>query len=67
MTFNLATVNEAVAEAVADREAIVFRDRRITYRQLTERTRRFANFLIGHGLGTHTEREALADWESGHD
>ena len=67
MTFNLATVNEAVADAVADREAIVFRDRRITYRELTERTRRFANFLIGHGLGTHTEREALADWESGQD
>ncbi len=67
MTFNLATVNEAVAEAVADREAIVFRDRRITYRQLTERTRRFANFVTGHGLGTHTEREALADWESGQD
>ena len=67
MTFNLATVNEAVAEAVADRDAIVFRDRRITYRQLTERTRRFANFLIGHGLGAHTERDALADWESGQD
>ena len=67
MTFNLATVNEAVAEAVANRDAIVFRDRRITYRQLTDRTRRFANFLIGHGLGTHTERTALADWESGQD
>ena len=67
MTFNLATVNEAVAEAVADREAIVFRDRRITYRQLTERTRRFANFLVARGLGAHTEREALADWDSGQD
>ena len=67
MTFNLATVNEAVAEAVADREAIVFRDRRITYRELTDRTRRFANFLIGRGLGAHTERDALADWQSGQD
>ena len=67
MTFNLATVHEAVAEAVADREAIVFRDRRITYRQLTERTRRFANFLVGRGLGAHTERDALADWDSGQD
>ena len=67
MTFNLATVNEAVAQAVPDREAIVFRDRRISYRQLTDRTRRFANFLIGLGLGSHTEREALADWESGQD
>ncbi len=67
MTFNLATVGEAVAEAVPEREAIVFRDRRITYRQLTERTRRLANFLIDHGLGAHTERDALADWESGQD
>ena len=67
MTFNLATVNEAVAEAVADREAIVFRDRRITYRELTDRTRRFANFLIGRGLGAHTKRDALADWQSGQD
>ena len=67
VTFNLATVNEAVAEAVADREAIVFRDRRITYRELTDRTRRFANFLIDRGLGAHTERGTLADWESGQD
>ena len=67
VTFNLATVNEAIAEAVADREAIVFRDRRITYRELTDRTRRFANFLIGRGLGAHTERDALADWQSGQD
>ena len=67
MTFNLATVNEAVAEAVADREAIVFRDRRITYRELTDRTRRFANFLIGRGLGARTARDALADWQSGQD
>ena len=67
MTFNLATVNEAIADAVPDREAIVFRDRRITYRQLTARTRRLANFLIGRGLGAHTGRDALGDWESGQD
>ena len=67
MHFNLATVNEAIAEAVPDREAIVFRDRRFTYRQFTERTRRLANFLAGHGLGLHTERADLEDWESGQD
>ena len=67
MTFNLATVNEAIADAVPDREAIVFRDRRITYRQLTARTRRLANFLIERGLGAHTGRDALGDWESGQD
>lgn len=67
MTFNLAAVNEAIADAVADREAIVFRDRRITYRQLTQRTRRFANFLASHGLGARTERADLEDWQSGQD
>ena len=67
MHFNLATVNEAITEAVPDREAIVFRDRRFTYRQLAERTRRLANFLAGHGLGLHAERAALADWQSGQD
>ncbi len=72
MPFNLATVNEAIAAAVPDREAIVFRDRRFTYRALVERTRRLANYLIGRGLGLRTERqgpagEALADWQSGQD
>lgn len=67
MHFNLATVNEVIAEAVPEREAIVFRDRRFTYRQLAERTRRLANFLAGYDLGLHTERAALSDWQSGQD
>ena len=67
MHFNLATVNETIAAAVPDREAVVFRDRRFTYRQLTDRTRQLANYLLGQGLGLHTERDALADWESGQD
>ncbi len=67
MHFNLATVNEAIAEAVPEREAIVFRDRRFTYRQLTERTRRLANYLIERGLGLHAERPALKEWQSGQD
>ena len=67
MQFNLATVNEAIAEALPEREAIVFRDRRITYAELTKRTRQLANYLIGQGLGLHTARDALADWQSGQD
>ena len=67
MHFNLATVNEAIADALPEREAIVFRDRRFSYRQLTERTRRLANYLVGQGLGLHTERRALKDWQSGQD
>ena len=67
MYFNLATVHEAIAAAVPEREAIVFRDRRFTYRELTDRTRRLANHLAAQGLGPHTEREALEDWQSGQD
>ncbi len=67
MHFNLATVNEVIAGAVPDREAIVFRDRRFTYRQFTERTRRLANYLAARGFGHRTERARLEDWQSGQD
>ena len=67
MDFNLATVNEAVAAAIAEREAIVFRDRRLTYGQLTVRTRQLANHLIGKGFAVHRERADLEGWESGQD
>ena len=67
MRFNLATVSEAIAAALPEREAIVFRRRRFTYRDLTERSRRFANCLIGAGFGCHRARAALKDWESGQD
>ncbi len=67
MTFNLAAVQEAVAAAVPEREAMVFRDRRFSYAELTDRTRRLANVLIAAGFGCHTERTALAPHESGQD
>ena len=67
MHFNLATVNEVIAAAVPEREAIVFRDRRFTYRELTERTRRLANFLHRRGFGLRRQRESLAGWQSGQD
>jgi len=65
--FNLAEVHEAVAGANPDRECIVWRDRRLTYADVTERSRRLANVLTAHGLGSHTERSALAGHESGED
>ena len=67
MHFNLATINETIAEAVPERDAIVFRDRRFTYREFTERTRRLASYLAAQGLGLHTERSRLEDWQSGQD
>jgi len=65
--FNLALIHEAIAARIPEREAIVFRDRRISWRELTDRTRRLADLLRGYGLGCHTERSELANWESGQD
>ncbi len=64
---NIATLQEAIADAIGEREALVFRDRRFTYAQWNERTRRLGNYLHGLGLGCHTPRGELAGWESGQD
>jgi acyl-CoA synthetase (AMP-forming)/AMP-acid ligase II len=65
--FNLALVNEAIAAAIPDQEVLVWRDLRLTYAQLAERSRRLASYLHGRGLGIRTEREHLANHESGQD
>jgi acyl-CoA synthetase (AMP-forming)/AMP-acid ligase II len=65
--FNLALVNEAIAGAIPDREVLVWRDRRLTYGQLAERSRRLASYLHGRGLGARSERAGLANHESGQD
>jgi fatty-acyl-CoA synthase len=65
--FNLAQVHEAVEAAVPDRECIVFRDRRLTYRDVGERSRRLANALRARGLGAVWSRQDLAAHESGQD
>jgi len=64
---NLAAIHEAIAAAVPNRECIVFRDRRLTWSQVSDRTRRLAHVLKSHGLGCHRERAGLANWESGQD
>ena len=65
--FSLARLHETIAEAIPDRECLVFRDRRFTWEQVTDRTRRLANVLSSAGLGCHTERADLRNWESGQD
>ncbi len=67
MEFNLAEINEAVAAAIPDRDAIVHADGRVTYAQLAARTRRLANYLIDAGCTVRAERDALAGWQSGQD
>ena len=67
MDFSFSEVSEAIAAAIPEREAIVFRDRRITFAGLAERSRRFANFLLDRGLRVHRERSELQGHESGQD
>ena len=67
MEFNLGEINEAIAAAIPDREMLVWRDRRLRYGQVAERSRRLAHYLRSRGLGLRRERGALAGWESGQD
>jgi fatty-acyl-CoA synthase len=64
---DVATVLEEIAALRPHAECLVAGDRRLTWADLTERTRRLANHLIGHGLGCRTERAELAGHESGQD
>ena len=51
MTFQLADLFEAVADADPDREVLVVGDRRLTYRELDDRANRLANVLAAAGIG----------------
>ncbi|MEO3826844.1 AMP-binding protein [Actinomadura sp. B10D3] len=48
---DLATLHEAIAAAIPDRECLVWRDRRMTWREVADRTRRLASVLHARGLG----------------
>ena len=67
MEFNLAEVHEAIADIVSERECIVHGSRRLTWADVTGRTRRLASFLTSRGLGCHRERSELRRFESGQD
>lgn len=51
MEFNLADLIEGVSDAVPDREALVCGERRLTFRDLDERSTRLANHLSTKGIG----------------
>lgn len=65
--YSLAEVHEAIGATRPDQECLVFRDRRLTWSQIQDRTRRLANHLIVQGHGCTTERSELAGHESGQD
>ncbi len=64
---NIAQLHEAIAQVIPDQACIVFRDRRLTWAEVNQRSRRLANLLRSHGLGAYKERSELANWESGQD
>jgi 3-oxocholest-4-en-26-oate---CoA ligase len=64
---NLAALHEAIAAAVPERECIVWRDRRLSWAEVTDRTRRLAGVLADHGLGLRPADPHRPGWTSPHD
>jgi fatty-acyl-CoA synthase len=64
---NLAAMHEAIAAAVPEHECLVFGERRLSWTDVSDRTRRLAALLRAAGLGCRRERAALANHESGQD
>ena len=65
--FTVGQVHEAIANSRLDEECLVFHERRLTWGQVTARTRRLANYLNDNGFGCSTERADLAPQDSGQD
>ncbi len=67
MKFNLVQIQEQIAAHLGDREAFVWRGRRLSYGDLLRRSRRVGRALRRLGIGCRTERSGLEAWESGQD
>lgn len=63
----IAEIHEAIAATRPNEECLIFRDKRFTWQNITDRTRQLANYLASQGLGCHTERSLLPGWETGQD
>jgi 3-oxocholest-4-en-26-oate---CoA ligase len=66
---NVAALHGAIAAVVPERDCVVAGDRRLTWRDITERTCRLAGILAGAGLGLRRDPGPGAGdpWESPHD
>jgi 3-oxocholest-4-en-26-oate---CoA ligase len=65
--WTIGAVLDAIADVVPDRPMTVCGERRSTFAETADRTRRLANFLAANGLGAHRERAGLQNWECGQD
>lgn len=67
MRYNHAELFAGIAAAIPERDCIVFRDRRLTYRDVARRVNSLANILLSQGITIHRSRDHLQPWESGQD
>jgi acyl-CoA synthetase (AMP-forming)/AMP-acid ligase II len=65
--WTIGAVLDVIAEVIPDRTITVCGDRRRTFAETADRTRRLANFLAANGFGAHRERTSLQNWECGQD
>jgi acyl-CoA synthetase (AMP-forming)/AMP-acid ligase II len=65
--WTIGDVVDAIADVIPDRVMTVCGDRRTSYGQMAQRSRRFANFLADKGFGAHADRAGLQNWECGQD
>jgi 3-oxocholest-4-en-26-oate---CoA ligase len=67
MRYNHAELFAGVAAAMPERDCLVFREQRLTYRDVAERVNRLANIFLSHGITVQNSRGDLPPWESGQD
>ncbi|MFM9035930.1 MAG: acyl-CoA synthetase [Mycobacterium sp.] len=65
--FDLSTVFRTVARTIPDNRVMIWRDQELSYAQMDARIDGIAHYLAGQGLGAHTERDQLANHQSGQD
>ncbi|MDT5167452.1 MAG: 3-oxocholest-4-en-26-oate---CoA ligase, partial [Mycobacterium sp.] len=65
--WTIGAVLDVIAEVIPDRAITICGDRRRTFAETADRTRRLANYLAAKGFGAHQERASLQNWECGQD
>jgi 3-oxocholest-4-en-26-oate---CoA ligase len=65
--WTIGAVLDTIADVIPDRPITICNDRRNTFAETADRTRRLANFLAAKGFGAHRERASLQNWECGQD
>lgn len=63
--WSLTAVNDVIADAIPERDMLVWGDVRRTYGEVRDRTQALAGFFVQRAVGLRTERERLERWECG--